>query len=153
MIHKECWLNEMMLNIFLEEEVEDVASLMSCFKLDAFFLSDSLSFFICLDFIEVHACILLNSVNHCDSFKRLAKIHFDTIVNNLSGTKNCLCNMTVKIFCKVHHAMVVSVSLIEFHQSELGIMSCIKTFVTEYSADFVYSFHTANDKSLEVKFE
>ncbi len=30
-------------------------------------------------------------------------------------------------------------------------MSCIYALVSEHSADFVNSFHTANDKSLEVK--
>ena len=40
MIHKECGLNEVVLNKFFKEEVEDVASLMSSFELDALFLMD-----------------------------------------------------------------------------------------------------------------
>ena len=153
MIHKECGLNKVMFNKFFKEEIEDVTLLMSVFKFDMLFFSKSLCFFICLDFIEINTCILLDSINHCNSFKRFTEIHLNTVVNNLCCAENSLCNMTVKIFCKVHHTVVISVCLIEFHKCELGIVSCVKTFVTEYTTDFVNSFHTADDKSLKVKFK
>ena len=47
--------------------------------------------------------------------------------------------------------MVVGVSLIKLHESEFGVVACVKSLVAEYSADFINSFKTAYDETLQVK--
>ena len=76
------------------------------------------------------------------------KIHRDSFVNDLCCSKNFLSNKAVHVLCQIHHAVVICICLVKLHQSELWVMSCIKTFITEYTADLVNALHTADDESL-----
>ncbi len=141
----------MLLNICLEEEIQDITLLMEILELDVMLLSKCTSCLKILNFIPVNTAVLLNSINHCDSFKWLTEIHLDSIVRNLCCTKNFLSNVSVHVLSKVHHAVIICICLIKLHKSELRVMTCINTFVSEYTADLINSLKTTNDKSLKVK--
>ena len=153
MIHNECRLKKVLFYIFFEEQVQDITLFMSFFKFKIVCFCKLSCLFQCLYFVPVNTCIFLNSVNHCDALERLSKIHLDSFVYDLSSSENFLCNETVQILSQIHHAMIICVCLVEFHQSKFRVVSCIKTFVTEYSSDLIYSFQTTNDQSLQVKFQ
>ena len=61
--------------------------------------------------------------------------------------------MAVQVLGQIHHAVVICICLIEFHQSELRIVSCIKAFISEYAADLIYFLETAYDQSLQVELQ
>ena len=153
MIHNESRLNHMLFCKFFKEKVEDVALLVAFFKLNTLFLSNCLSLFIRMNFVEINTWILFNSVKHCNSLKRLAKIHFNAVVCDCCCAENLLCNMAIEVFGKIHHTVVVGICLIKLHKSKLWVMTGVNTLVTEYSADFVNLFKSAYDKSFEVKFK
>ena len=153
MIHYECRLNEVMLCELFEEEVKDIALLMALLKFYALLLCDCSRFFKSCDLIEVNTGVLLYRIKHCDTLEGLSEIHLNAVICDSSCAENLLCYVTVKVLCEVHHTVIVCICLIELHKCELGVMSCINTLVTEYSADLVYLFHTADDKSLQIKLE
>ena len=143
----------MFLYILFKEQVQDISLFMSFFKFDIMLFCDYSRLLKILYFIPVNACIFLNRINHCNTLKRLPEIHLDSLIYDMSCSKNFLCNKTVQVLCQIHHAMIVCVCLIKFHQSEFRVMSCIKTFVTEYTSNLIYSFQTTNDQSLQIKFQ
>ena len=143
----------MLLYEFLEEEVENIALLMTVLIMNSLFLRDGASLLESLDFVEIDARILLNRINHRDALEGLAEIHFYTVVNDGGGTENLLRYVAEHIFGKVHHSVIVGIRLIKLHKGKFGVMAGIQAFVTENSADFIYLFHTAYDKALKIKLE
>jgi len=153
MIHNECRLKKVFFYIFFEEQIQNITFFMSFFKFKIVCFRKFSCLFKSFYFVPVNTCIFLNSINHCDTLERLSEIHLDSFIYNLSSSKNFLCNKTVQVLCQIHHAMIVCVCLVKFHQSEFRVMSCIKTFVTEYTSNLIYSFQTTNDQSLQIKFQ
>ena len=124
---------------------------MTFLKLNSSFLSKSLSFFICLYCIKINACIFLDSIIHSKSSEWLSKVYLSTVVSNISCSTYSLCKVSEHALCKLHHTFIICVCLIQLHKCELRIMSCVNTFISVYTSDFIYSFKTTNDKSLKVK--
>ena len=96
----------MLLDILLEEQVQDIALLMSLLKFNIDALLQALlpapeSF----TSFQVNACIFLNRINHGDALKRLAQIHLNAVVNDLCCAKHFLCHVAVQILCQIHHAV------------------------------------------------
>ena len=148
MIHNKSRLDQVFLYIFLKEQIQDIPFSVSVFEFNLVFFCKCSGLLEGLHFIPVNSCIFLHCVYHGDPLKRLAQIHLHAIVNDLSSSQDFLGHMAVKIFCKIHHAVVVCICLIQLHKSKLRIMSGIQTFVTEYSSDLVNSFQTAYDQPL-----
>ena len=151
MIHYECRLKKVFFYIFFKEQIQDITFFMSLFKFKIVFFCKFSCLLQSLNFIPVNACVFLNCVNHCDTLEWFTKIHRDSFVNDLCCSKNFLSNKAVHILCQIHHAVVICVCLVKLHQSELWVMSCIKTFVTEYTSDLVYFLKSTNDQSLQVQ--
>ena len=143
----------MRFHIFLKEEVEDVPFLVAFLVLDSLFLGNGPSFFQGVDFVEVYTGVFLYCVHHGDSLKGFAQIHFHSVVGDGSGTKHRLSHMTVKVFGKIHHAVVVGVSLVQLHQGKFRIVTGIQTFVAEHPADLINSFQAADDQPLQVQLQ
>ena len=138
----------MLFNIFFKEQVENIASLVSCLIFNMTFVSKLLGFFISLYLREVNACIFLDSVYHCKSFKRLAQVDHKVAVRNAGSAAYLICNISEHILGKIHHTVVVCVCLIKLHKSKFRVMSCINAFVSENTSDLVNSFKTADNKTL-----
>ena len=51
-----------------------------------------------------------------------------------------------------HHPVVILILYVQFHTSELRIMIAVHAFVAEVLADFVYTFESAHDEPLQIKF-
>ena len=100
------------------------------------------------DLAKVNACIFLDGIHHGDTLKGLAQIHFHAVVGDRGGAKHLLRHSAVQILSQIHHAMVIRIGLIEFHQREFRIMACVKTFVAENAADFIDFFESADNQTL-----
>ena len=134
--------------IFFEEQAQDIALLMALFEFNVMLSCNRFCLFIGMDFIEIHTCIFLNSIQHGDAFKGLAQIQNILAVGNLCCAQNLLRYKTVQVLCQIHHAVIIGKCLIQLHQSKFRIMSGVNTFITEYTADFVNALQTAYDQSL-----
>ena len=126
---------------------------MTFFIFDVMFSCGCTGSFKIFDFVPVYTGIFLNSIYHCDTFKRFAQIHLDTVVGNGGCAKNSLCNIAIHILSQIHHAVVIGVCLIKLHQCKLWIMTCIQSLVTEYTADLVNTLHASDDQSLQIQFQ
>src|SRR5699024_8549752 len=135
----------------LEEQVQDITLLMSLFKFNMVFLRELSCLLQSLHLIPVDSGILLHRVDHCDALKRRSEIHLDPIVYDLGGPQNFLRHIAVQILRQVHHPIIVSISLIQFHEGKLRIMSRVKSLVSEHTADLVNSLQSSYDQSLEIK--
>ena len=47
--------------------------------------------------------------------------------------------------------VVICKCLVKLHQSELRVMSCIKTLITEYTSDLIYLLESSDNQSLQVQ--
>ena len=152
-VDDECRLNQVLFYEFFEEQVQDIAFYMTFFIFYMMFVSDSLCFCCISYLVEVYAGEFFNGVNHSLSCERFAQIQFVTAVNHFCGTQYVLRNGTEHFFCDVHHAVIVCVSLIQFHQGKFWVMTNGDTFVTEYTADFIHTFKTADDQTFQRQFQ
>ena len=151
MIHYKGRLEKVLFNEFLEEQIQNIALLVSFLEGYVVLLSGRSRLFKSVNLVKVNSGILLNGVDHRDSLERLAEIHFDSVIHNCCCAEDFLCYISVEVLGEVHHSVVVGVSLIKLHESELGVVACVKTLVAEYSADFINSLKTAYDETLQVK--
>ena len=150
MIHDKGWLNQMLLNKLFEEEIQDITFFMMLLKFNAFFFSNCLCFFQCGNLVEINVCVFLNGIHHRQALKRLAKVHLNSVISNLCCAQNFLCHIAVQIFCQIHHAVVIGVCLIQFHQSKFRVMSSVKSLVTEYTANLINLFHSADNQAFQI---
>ena len=148
MVHNEGRLNEMLLNEVLEEEVENVALGVAILVVNALFVSNLACLLKSADLLEVNAGILLYGVNHGDALEGLAEIHCNTVVNDGGGAENLFCHVAEHILGEIHHSVVVGVRLVKLHQRKFGIVSCVKSLVSEYTSDLINSLKSADDKAL-----
>ena len=112
MIHDKGWLDQMLLYIFLEEEVENVTFFMTILIFNMMLICQFLSSGCICNFVEVNICVLLNRVYHCDTLKRFGQIHCMLAVSKHLRTGYFLCNVTIQVLCQVHHAVIVCICLI-----------------------------------------
>ena len=61
--------------------------------------------------------------------------------------------MADKALNKIHHSVIIGVCLIELHKSKLGVVTSVKSLVSEYSAYLINTFHAAYDKTFEIKLQ
>ncbi|CDA88646.1 putative uncharacterized protein [Ruminococcus sp. CAG:563] len=151
MIHNECRLNELVLAELLKEEIENVALCVTLLELNIMLLSELLCLCVILDCVKINACIFLNGICHCESLKRLAEVDFLIAVCDGRRTANLGCKVSEHALGEIHHSVIIGICLIKLHESELGVMSCVHTLVTENTADLINSLHAADDKALKVK--
>ena len=153
MIHNKCRLNQLFLTIFFEEEIDNIAFLVTLLILDMMFGSKLLGSFIICNLVKVNSCIFLDRIIHGQTLKWLSKINLDTIVRNLGGTADLLCQIAEHGFRKFHHSFIICICLVKLHQCKFRIMTGINTLITEYTANLVDSFKSANDQSFQIKFQ
>ena len=152
-VHDECRLEKVLLAVFLEEEVNDVTLGVPCLIFDVVLVSKLFCSIVAVYSIEIDACILLDRIVHSKSLERLTEIDLEVAVLDERCAAYLLCYIAEHGLCELHHAVVVCVCLVELHERELRVMTCIHTFVTENSADLEYSFEAADKKSLEVELQ
>ena len=64
---------------------------------------------------------------------------------------NLICGIADKRLGNIHHTVIIGKCLIKLNTGELRIMTNVHTLVTEVSAYFIHSFHTAYNKTLQIK--
>ena len=106
-----------------------------------------------VDFVKVHAGILLDRVKHGNSGKRLAEVDFHAVIGNHGCAEHFLRDVAIKVFGQIHHAVIIGISLIEFHQRKFRAVAGVKTLVAEHAADFIDALETADNQTFEVKFQ
>ena len=80
MIHDECRLDQLLLTELLEEQVHDVALLVALLVLYVMLVRDLLRLSVISNLVKINTCIFLDSVNHSQTLKRLAKVDLDSVV-------------------------------------------------------------------------
>ena len=153
MIHNECWLDQLFLAVFLEEEIDDITFLVTLLILNMMLSSKLLGSFIIRYLIEVDSCIFLDCIVHSQTFEWFAKVNLDTIIGNLRRSAHLLCQVTEHGFRKFHHSFIICICLVKLHQCKFWIVTGINTLITEYTANLVDSFKSANDQSFQIKFQ
>ena len=146
MIGDECGLDEILFAILLEKEVHDVALCVSLLELDVVLFGQSLCLIVVCNSVKVDSCVLDDGISHGNALERLTEIDLDVAVLGLG-------QVSEHGFSQLHHALVIGVCLVEFHQRELRIVPCVDTLVTEYTADLVDALEASDDQSLEVQLE
>ena len=141
----------MLFNKLFKEQVEDIALCMSVLKLNMVLFCKRLCLVGILYLCKVDAGIFLYSLDHCQPFKGLAQVDLILAVRYAGLSAHLHSNVSEHIFRQIHHSVVVGISLIKLHQSELRVMSCIDALVPENSADLVNLFKSAHDKPFKIK--
>ena len=148
-----CRLNQLVLDKCVEEQVQDVADLVSLLELDIVLLRHGARLIERLDLIEVDAAVLLYGLCHRHLRERLAEVDFISLVDDLRRAVDLLADRAVHVLSKLHHAVVIRVRLIELHQRELRIVLHVEAFISEDAADLVDSLKSADDQSLQVELQ
>ena len=86
MTHQEGWLNQLVLNKFVEEQVQDVALEVALFVLNLVLFCNSAGFLQSVDFVKVNAGVFLNSFYHGDASERFAQVNFLVAIDNGGGS-------------------------------------------------------------------
>ena len=102
---------------------------------------------------EVHPGMLLHSLQHTDSCKRLVQVNLHSVPLYLAGTKHLVCHSTYHVLGNVHHAVYVCVCLVELQHGKLRVMHCVHTLISEISANLIHSVKTAYNQALQVQFQ
>ena len=149
MIHYKGGLNKLVLHIRLKQEVEYVA-LMVALRLKFYMVSlcKLKRLLIRLYLAEIYSGILFDRIEHGNSLKRLVEVDNVAHVLDLGGADDLFCDVAVKVFGEIHHAVVVGIRLIQLHQCELGVMAGVDAFISENSAYLVHPVNSADYKSL-----
>ena len=106
---------------------------MSGFKLYTLFFCECTSLFKGKG-VKINTRIFFNGVKHSDSFKIALKIKLYIAVFNNCRAENRLCGVADKTLNKIHHSVIIGVCLIKLHKSKLGVVTSVKSLVSEYSA-------------------
>ncbi len=146
----ECGLDEVFLNECVEELNEDRTLCLYSGKLNVLFLCDSDCFLVGLDRVKVNTRILLYSLYHGHSFP-LGEVDLLALIVNGESAADVHCYGLHHLLNKVHHAVVIGISLVKLDRGKLGVMLGVHTLVTEDTSNLVYLIHTADDESLEVE--
>ena len=152
-IHNECRLDQVLLAELLEEQVYNIALCMTLLVFDVMLVCQLLGFLITLHFVKINTGIFLDAVYHGNALEGLTKVDLDTIVAEFGAADNLLCQIAEHTLGQLHHTLIIGICLIKLHQRELRIVTGIHTLVTEYTADLVYTLHTADDQSLQVQLQ
>lgn len=103
---------------------------------------------------------IFKSLHHWDSLEGRSKVNLDCVelvlwpigvILNLERSVNLHDHLGNHVLSKLHHIVVISISLIELASSKLRVMSEIDALVSELLSDFEYSVNSSNNKLLEVQ--
>ena len=98
--------------------------------------------------VKIHAGVFFHSVHHCDTFKRFPEIHLDTVVGNLCGAKHFQSHVAVQFFCEIHHAIIVRISLVEFHQRKFRVVAGVNALVSKDAPNLKDTLQAADNQPL-----
>ena len=141
----------MLFNELFKEQVEDIAFFMPVLKFHVVLFGKLLCSLVVGNFIEINAGVFLHCIYHGQPFKGLTQVYLILPVRNTGLSAHLHGNVSEHIFCQIHHAVVVGISLVKLHKCELGVMSCIYAFVSENPSYFVHFFKSADNKPFQVK--
>ena len=112
MIHDKGWLDQLLLTIFLKEEVDDIALCMTFFKFDVVLFGKCLGSFITFYGIKINTCVFLDGIVHGQTCKWLTEIKLDPVVCELCTAAYLFCQITEHALCQLHHAFIICICLI-----------------------------------------
>ena len=103
-----------------------------------------------LPVVEVHAGILLDSLDHSQALPvthidLLALIRDDHAAADLEG------QALVQLLHQIHHAVEIGKGLIQLDAGEFGVVLGVHALVAEDAANLIHAVHAAHDQALEVQ--
>ena len=153
MIHDKSRLNELLFTVFFEEEILDITDTVVFFVRDFLFFCEGSRLFQGLNLVKINARIFLNGIGHGKSSEWAFQVNRGSLIADMESPANLLHKIPEHGLGELHHPVVVGISLIEFHQGKLRIMTGIDSLVPEYSSDFVNALHAADNQTLQVKLQ
>ena len=139
MIHDKGRLTQMFFYKFLKEQIQNIPLGMAVFIVDFLFICKLFGRCSVRYLVEINACILFDCINHGKPFKGPAQIYHFPAIGNSGGAAHFLGHKAEHILSQIHHSVVVSVCLVQFHQCKFRVMSGIQAFISENAPDFVNS--------------
>ena len=121
--------------------------------MDALFIRQFLSFLCGLDLFKINACVLFDGVDHGQTLKGLSKVDLHLRVGDGGGVAHFLGNMAEHVFCQIHHAVVVRVSLVKLHKGKFRVVPGVQALIAEHAADLVDSLHAAYDQPFQIQLQ
>ena len=153
MIHDKYGLDQIFLTKFFKEQADNIAAHVMCFKFHAFFFGDGSGFFVCLNGIEIHAGVFFHCIDHSQTFERFAQINSSSVVCNSRGAAYFFCQITEHLLGQIHHAVVIRVCLIQFHQGKFRVVAGINTLIPEHTADFIDTLQSADNQTFQIQLQ
>ena len=152
-IHNKGGLDQIIFTVLLKKHIENVALLMTRFIFNMVFIGKLLCLFRVTDSVKINAGVFLHGVNHGKALKGLTKVDLFSAVSDDGGAADFLCEEAEKVFCQIHHAVIIGIGLVELHQRKLRVMTGINPFITEHAADLIHSLQPADNQALEIELE
>ena len=115
------------------------------------FLADLADFFFALA-VQVVTGLFLDSVEDRQTAVRSFEADSLSVDNAFRTAVYSDTDTFQQFFGEVHHPVVILVLNIEFHAGKFRIVGLVHTLVTEVLADFIYTFKTTYNQSLQIKF-
>ena len=112
MIHAECRLNQLLLTVFLKEEVDDITLLVALLVCAMMLVRKLLGGSIIRYLIDIDSRLFLDGIIHGQTCEWLSKVDLYAVVADLGASANLLCEVTEHGLRQLHHAFVVCVCLV-----------------------------------------
>ena len=138
----------MLLTELLEEEVDDIASLVAGLILHMVLIRQGFGLLVRSYCAEINTRVFLDSVDHRHAAEGLFHINDGAVVTDDRTAADLLRQIAEHALRQLHHALVVRVSLVELHQGKLRVVAGIHALVAEHAADLIDPLQTADDQSL-----
>ena len=100
---------------------------------------------------QVIAREFLDRIQHGYTFERSFEVDYVVAYLYFCCTVYIQTDFFNHVFCKLHHPVVILVSYVDFHTGKFRIVCTVHTFVTEVLTDFIHTFETTHNQSLQVQ--
>ena len=100
--------------------------------------------------VKVHAGVLLHRLDHGHALP-MGQVDLLALIGDLQGAADLHGNGLHHILYQIHHAVVISIRLIQLDAGEFRIVGGIHTLVAEDPSHLVHPIHTAHDQALQIK--
>ena len=146
-------LNQLVLDKFVEEQVEDIALQMALLILDVVLLGNRSGFLQGVDLVEVDAGVLLDRLDHADPLKRFAQVDLGVAVENGGGAQNLEGDVAQQLLGQVHDVLEVGVCLVELQHGEFRVVLGVHALVAEDAADLINLVKAADNQAFQVQLQ
>ena len=146
----EGWLDQLVLNKGIEELGQNGTLGGNLGQLHMMLLGRGNCILVGLPIVEVHAGILLDSLDHGQSLP-VTYIDLLALIGNDHAAADLEGQALVQLLHQIHHTVEIGKGLIQLDAGELGVVLGVHALVAEDAAHLVHAVHAAHDQALEIQ--